>query len=307
MKELYKIYRKKKLKDVIGQESAVSSLSKMIEKDTIPHAILLTGPSGCGKTTLARILSKKVDCGKMDLIENNCADFKGIDTIREIRSAMVSSPISGKSRVWIIDECHKLTNDAQNAFLKLLEDTPSHVYFILCTTEPNRLIKTIRNRCTEISVKSLSDKEIEKLISGVCKKEKIKLSEEVIDKIINVSEGSAIKTLVVLHQIRDIKSKEEQLNAISSSISENQGITIARLLFNTKTKWKEIANVLKTIENDDAESIRWLILGYAKSVLLNGGNLSARAYQVIRVFQDNWYDCKSAGLIAGCYEIISGQ
>ena len=307
MKELYKIYRPKKLKDVIGQESAVSSLSKMIEKDTIPHAILLTGPSGCGKTTLARILSKKVDCGKMDLIENNCADFKGIDTIREIRSAMVSSPISGKSRVWIIDECHKLTNDAQNAFLKLLEDTPSHVYFILCTTEPNRLIKTIRNRCTEISVKSLSDKEIEKLISGVCKKEKIKLSEEVIDKIINVSEGSAIKTLVVLHQIRDIKSKEEQLNAISSSISENQGITIARLLFNTKTKWKEIANVLKTIENDDAESIRWLILGYAKSVLLNGGNLSARAYQVIRVFQDNWYDCKSAGLIAGCYEIISGQ
>jgi DNA polymerase III gamma/tau subunit len=307
MKELYKIYRPKKLKDVIGQESAVSSLSKMIEKDTIPHAILLTGPSGCGKTTLARILSKKVDCGKMDLIENNCADFKGIDTIREIRSAMVSSPISGKSRVWIIDECHKLTNDAQNAFLKLLEDTPSHVYFILCTTEPNRLIKTIRNRCTEISVKSLSDKEIEKLISGVCKKEKIKLSEEVIDKIINVSEGSARKTLVVLHQIRDIKSKEEQLNAISSSISENQGITIARLLFNTKTKWKEIANVLKTIENDDAESIRWLILGYAKSVLLNGGNLSARAYQVIRVFQDNWYDCKSAGLISGCYEIISGQ
>lgn len=307
MKELYKIYRPKKLKDVIGQESAVSSLSKMIEKDTIPHAILLTGPSGCGKTTLARILSKKVDCGKMDLIENNCADFKGIDTIREIRSAMVSSPISGKSRVWIIDECHKLTNDAQNAFLKLLEDTPSHVYFILCTTEPNRLIKTIRTRCTEISVKSLSDKEIEKLISSVCKKEKIKLSEEVIDKIINVSEGSARKTLVVLHQIRDIKSKEEQLNAISSSISENQGITIARLLFNTKTKWKEIANVLKTIENDDAESIRWLILGYAKSVLLNGGNLSARAYQVIRVFQDNWYDCKSAGLIAGCYEIISGQ
>lgn len=307
MKELYKIYRPKKLKDVIGQESAVSSLSKMIEKDTIPHAILLTGPSGCGKTTLARILSKKVDCGKMDLIENNCADFKGIDTIREIRSAMVSSPISGKSRVWIIDECHKLTNDAQNAFLKLLEDTPSHVYFILCTTEPNRLIKTIRTRCTEISVKSLSDKEIEKLISSVCKKEKIKLSEEVIDKIVDVSEGSARKALVVLHQIRDIKSKEEQLNAISSSISENQGITIARLLFNTKTKWKEIADVLKTIENDDAESIRWLILGYAKSVLLNGGNLSARAYQVIRVFQDNWYDCKSAGLIAGCYEIISGQ
>jgi DNA polymerase III gamma/tau subunit len=307
MKELYKIYRPKKLKDVIGQESAVSSLSKMIEKDTIPHAILLTGPSGCGKTTLARILSKKVDCGKMDLIENNCADFKGIDTIREIRSAMVSSPISGKSRVWIIDECHKLTNDAQNAFLKLLEDTPSHVYFILCTTEPNRLIKTIRTRCTEISVKSLSDKEIEKLISSVCKKEKIKLSEEVIDKIVDVSEGSARKALVVLHQIRDIKSKEGQLNAISSSISENQGITIARLLFNTKTKWKEIADVLKTIENDDAESIRWLILGYAKSVLLNGGNLSARAYQVIRVFQDNWYDCKSAGLISGCYEIISGQ
>jgi DNA polymerase III gamma/tau subunit len=307
MKELYKIYRPKKLKDVIGQESAVSSLSKMIEKDTIPHAILLTGPSGCGKTTLARILSKKVDCGKMDLIENNCADFKGIDTIREIRSAMVSSPISGKSRVWIIDECHKLTNDAQNAFLKLLEDTPSHVYFILCTTEPNRLIKTIRTRCTEISVKSLSDKEIEKLISSVCKKEKIKLSEEVIDKIVDVSEGSARKALVVLHQIRDIKSKEGQLNAISSSISENQGITIARLLFNTKTKWKEIADVLKTIENNDAESIRWLILGYAKSVLLNGGNLSARAYQVIRVFQDNWYDCKSAGLISGCYEIISGQ
>jgi len=300
--ELYKKYRPKTLEKVIGQNSAVLSLQKMEKTGGIPHTILFSGPSGCGKTTLARIVSRMVGCSDMDLQEKNCADFKGIDTVREIRNVMSSAPLSGKSRVWIIDEAHKLTNDAQNAFLKILEDTPKHVYFFLCTTEPQKLITTIRTRCTEISVKPLSDTDLEKIIRRVCKLEKAEISDRILEKLIEVSGGSARKALVFLNQIIGLPEEEQEKLLFSST--EALSIELARVLFKKGTRWQEVASLLRKLEKEDPEQIRWIVLGYAKSILLSGGPLAYRAYQVIRVFQDNWYDSKTAGLAVSCYEMI---
>jgi len=306
MKELYKKYRPKTFNKVLGQSSSVKVLQTFIKKNKVPHTLLFTGPSGCGKTTLARILRKELKCGKHDFTELDCADFRGIEMVRNIRSHIHQAPISGECRVWIIDECHKLTNEAQNAFLKILEDTPNHVYFMLATTDPQKLKQTIRTRSTEIVVRSLNNKSILKLLSYICKMEKIRLPEEVADKIAECSNGSARKALVFLNQIAELDDEDDMMGAIKATTAEVQAIIIAKALFNSRTKWIEMAKILKETSNEEPEQIRWMILGYAKTILLSGGKLSSRAYLIIEAFRDHFYDSKWAGLTASCYEIIVG-
>lgn len=303
MEELYKKHRPSRFKHVHGQSAAVSMLEDMVKTGKIPHAILFTGPSGTGKTTLARILKDKLQCGDRDYCEVNSADFSGIDMVRGIRSRMTLSPISGKCRVWLIDESHKLSGDAQTAFLKYLEDTPTHVYFMLCTTDPGKLKKEIHTRCTEIKTCNLSSTDQEKMLKGILEKEGVELGSDVLERIVEVSDGSARKALVILQQIIGLETEEEQLEAIRSSDSKRQAIEIARALLNPKTKWPEMAAILKSVD-EEPESIRHMVLSYMNNVLL-GGKQGDRAYLIITMFSGNWYDCKESGLTAACWEIIS--
>ena len=303
MKELYRKYRPKELNGLIGQDNIVKMLNRMISKKRIPHALLLTGPSGCGKTTVARILRRKLKCGRHDFVERN---YRKIEEIREIRLRMNRAPISGKTRIWLMDEAHQLTGDAQNEFLKMLEDTPNHVYFMLATTDPQKLKSTIRTRCTEIVVRSLGKKSLTKLLTYICKMEKMKLSEEVAEKIIECSNGSARKALVFLNQIAELDDEEDMIEAIKATTAEIQAIAIAKALFNSRTSWNDMTKILKETVNEEPEQIRWMVLGYAKKVLLGGGKLYSRAYLIINAFQDNFYDSKHAGLAAAAYEIIIG-
>jgi len=306
MKELYKKYRPKTFDEVIGLSSSIKVLKSKLKRNALPHTLLFTGPSGCGKTTLARILRRELRCGKHDFTELDCADFRGIEMVRDIRSHLYQAPIGGKCRIWLIDECHRMTGDAQNAFLKMLEDTPNHVYFILATTDPQKLKNTIRTRCTEIVVRSLNRKSMLKLLSYICEMEKMKLPEEVVEKIIECSNGSARKALVLLNQVVELDDEDDMIEAIKATTAEVQAIVIARALHNPRTKWVEMAKILKETSDEEPEQIRWMILGYAKNVLLSGGKYSGRAYLIIEAFRDHFYDSKWAGLIASCYEIIVG-
>ena len=306
MSELYKDHRPKIFKNVIGQKAAVDSLNSLLFGDSFPSTLLFTGPSGCGKTTLARILQKKLDCGPRDFVEVNCADFRGIDMVRDIRGRMSLSPISGAKRIWLIDEAHQLTATAQDAFLKMLEDTPSHVHFFLATTDPQKLKKTIRTRSTEIAVKSLNSADLTELLYMVADKEGKELEEEVAERIVKHSDGSARKALVFLNQVIDLKKVQDQLNAINSSEIEKQGIELARALLDTRSNWKKVAAILKSI-NEDPESLRWMVLGYASNVMLSAGKSTARAFLLVDAFQDNFYDSKRAGLVAACYRVVVGE
>ncbi len=301
--ELYKKHRPKKFEDLIGQTTAVRLLSKKMKSNNLPHTVLLTGPSGCGKTTVARILKQLLKCSKGDYKEINTADHRGIEDIREVNRRMRQAPIDGDCRIWLIDEAHKLTNDAQNAFLKMLEDTPKHVYFILATTHPQKLIKTIRTRSTQIDLKSLSNKDLEKLLLSISEKEKFDLPEDVLEKIIENSNGSARKALVLLDQVIEL-DEEEMIDAIAKVSSEQQGFAVARALHNPKIRWSAMAKILKEVATEEPETIRWIILGYAKSVILSGSGLEVRAYNVIDAFRDHFYDSKHAGLAAACYEVV---
>jgi DNA polymerase-3 subunit gamma/tau len=301
--ELYKKHRPKGLAAVVGQEDTVAALENLLEQERLPHSLLFTGPSGCGKTTLARILRERLECAPNDFYEINCADFRGIDMVREIRRAMSLAPAGGKCRIWLIDECHKLSNDAQNAILKMLEDTPGHVYFFLATTNPSKLLKTIRTRCTDMPVRSLTDKELEALLKKVVRREKKEVPDEVLDQIVQDSLGSARMALVLLDKVIDLEQDKMLEAARAKAAEENESIELCRALIAGRG-WAEVRGILKGLTMPP-EGVRHAVLGYARSVMLNAGGATkvARAYLVVDAFRENFYDSLAAGLAAACYEV----
>jgi DNA polymerase-3 subunit gamma/tau len=300
--EFYIKYRPKLFKQVKGQREAVTTLKGLLKKRSgLPHGLLFTGPSGCGKTTFAYILKDKLQVGDADFNEYDSADFRGIDTIREIRLRWKRSPIGGKKKIYLLDECHQLTSDAQNALLKLLEKAPSYVYFMLATTEPNKLKETIKTRCTEVKVAPLAKQDMQDVIAHVADAEKLDLTQRVVARICEVAEGSARKALVLLNQIAEIGNEKKQLRAILNSDAKIQAIEIARaLLF--KPDWSKLAKILKGVD-EDPERLRHLVLVYCTTILLSNNKRSMpRANLVIEIFRDNFYDSKRAGLVASCYQ-----
>ncbi len=189
---LYRRYRPSTLEQLIGQSEAVTLISKQIENDNLSHAFLFSGPRGVGKTSLARIIASTIGCDPIfDITEIDAASHNKVDDIRELNESInfiASSP--GKRRVFILDEVHMLSNAASNAFLKTLEEPPAHIIFILATTEPDRVIETIKSRTTHIAFKRISNKDIISTLEMIGKKEQIKLDKNVIDNIANYSDGS---------------------------------------------------------------------------------------------------------------------
>ena len=304
--ELYRKYRPTKFSEVLGQDDAIRTLTDLGRRKSIPHAILLSGPSGCGKTTLGRILRKKLGCSDTDFCEMNIGDLRGIDNVRSIASRMHLAPIGGKCRIWLIDEAHKLTSDAQDAFLKLLEDTPSHVYFMLATTDPQKLKRTSLTRCTEIKVKLLNNKTMASLLQQVLGEEGVEISEEVIEKIVDHAEGSARKALVLLNQVIGLEDEEKQLSAVAAGDTKAKAIELARALLNPRSSWSSVVKILKDVD-EEPESLRYMVLGYCSTVLLGGGKMAGRAAKIIERFECNFYDSKKASLILACYDVITGD
>ena len=312
MKEYYKRYRPKTLRGLVGQDGAVASLTSLVNKGSIPHFLLLTGPSGCGKTTIARIMKDLLECGDADFIEKNCADFKGIDTIREIRRHLNLRPISGECRIYLIDEAHKLTPDAQEAFLKMLEDTPSHAYFILATTDPAKLKKTIHTRATEICLGEVKKADLVHVDKRVINKEGLEVDDVVIDEIVDAAEGSPRKALVILQQVGSLEGKDAQIESIrNTTFNKDEAINLARELMATKPSWDRVCEILRAIQDQDPEGVRYLVLGYANSVLIGKrggkaakGPLAAKCFMMIEVFGENFWNSKMPGLAGACYEVV---
>lgn len=287
-------------KDFHGNAETVKSLKSILEREDRPKAMLFTGPSGCGKTTLARIVAKELKCSDHDFTEINISNNRGIDTAREIINGMKFKPMSGRVKIYLLDEVHKSTGDFQNALLKPLEDCPDGVYFILCTTGPEKLLKTLRNRCTTFSVEALPSKRIKRLLSQVCKKEKINVSDEVLTEISENVDGCPRQALVVLDKIRDMP--EEDINEIlkQTEIVEKQVIDLCRGLIKG-SGWNKIAEIVKAIK-EDPEKVRYAILGYMSAVLLNGD--SGRAAMVIEEFSEPFYNSGKPGLVLACYRCM---
>lgn len=307
MDELYKRYRPDAYSDMIGQEEAVRALKQYNKKKNYPHAIAIIGPSGCGKTTLARIIANKLKAlPDVDYCEINAANVRGIDDIRKIEREYNLHPMGGTSRVYCIDEAHQVTKDGQSAMLKMLEDTPKHTYFILCTTEPSKLLKAIMTRCDKIKVNPLTVDQLVTLVKDVVKKEKKKIKDSVATKIAEASDGSARTALVILNQIIDLKNSAEQIASIYTSDMQKQAFDLVKVLLYTPKRWPAVAAVIKEL-NEDPEGLRRLILAIATTEMLKAGRFCGRAKMIIDSFRDNYFDCGKAGLIASAYEVAESS
>jgi DNA polymerase-3 subunit gamma/tau len=207
---LYRQYRPKSLEEVIGQEPITQTLSRAVATDQISHAYLFTGPRGVGKTSVARILAHAInkldytdDSTAIDIIEIDAASNRRIDEIRELREKAYVSPASAKYKVYIIDEVHMLTREAFNALLKLLEEPPRHVVFILATTDAHKLPATIISRTQRYPFRPIQTEDTIKALGNIAKKEKIEIDNQSLKLIAEHSQGSLRDATSLLDQARN--------------------------------------------------------------------------------------------------------
>ena len=220
---LYRKYRPQNFDEIAGQEYVTRAIKNSLSKNRLSHAYLFTGPRGVGKTTIARLIAKGINCLNngisdnpcgvcencteiaqgisMDMIEIDAASNRGIDEIRELKEKINYQPVKGRKRIYIIDEVHMLTKEAFNALLKTLEEPPSHVIFILATTEIDKIPDTVVSRCQRYDFIPIEKESIISLLRGIAVKENIDIDDESLEIIYRKSEGSARDSFSIFEQV----------------------------------------------------------------------------------------------------------
>ena len=261
MKALYRKYRPLHLSEVIGQDKTIEQLQGALTKGKISHAYLFVGPRGCGKTSVARIFAHEInhfdyqlEDSYIDIIEIDAATFTSVDNIRELREKAMIMPTLGKYKVYIIDEVHMLSNSAFNALLKILEEPPEHVIFIMATTNPEKIPATIISRTQIYRFNLAEPKVMQDFLRSVCDKEGIKISDDALKIITERGGGSFRDSLSILNQIGTINLSEKTIEA--SDVSAALGIP----------EHQEIQNLINFYENSDTKKIT-----HTLAALLNYG------------------------------------
>ena len=287
---LYLTYRPSQLDDIVGQKYVVGTLKQASNKDMFAHAYLFSGNHGCGKTSSARILatllncenvSKGVLCGKCracktiplgtssDVKELDGATNRGIDDIKSLIESAQYSPQELKKKVYIIDEVHQLTKEATSALLKILEEPPSYLTFILCTTEIKKILPTILSRCQRFNFNKISSKDIAERLKHIADNEDINVSEDGCLLIGRISRGSMRDAVGYLDQI--------------ATLAQNKQITAQHIeKFFGVINRKAILNIIEAMKSKNLT----LILDQVNDFIMAGVNAKTILTELSQVFRD---------------------
>ena len=312
---LYRKWRPKTFEDVVGQKHVTDTLASEIESGRISHAYLFIGSRGTGKTSCAKIFAKAVNClspvngnpcGKceickeiendsiIDIVEIDAASNNGVENIRSMRDEVVFAPAKCKYRVYIVDEVHMLSIGAFNAFLKVLEEPPKHVIFILATTEIHKIPATIISRCQKFNFYRISENDIIKKINEICKKEKIKIDAQSAKLIAKSADGGMRDALSVLDQCAnscDNNITFEKTSQIIGVTPQNQVEEFAKNIIGGNCS--ECIEIIEKVHNQAMSMVKFCetSLEYFRSIMIdvvnnrNKGVSLSRILQILDVFQ----------------------
>ena len=316
---LYRKWRPRDFDEVRGQDAIVRTLRNQIIYQRIGHAYLFCGTRGTGKTSLAKLFAKAVNCenpengnpcnkcpscqainesASMDVIEIDAASNNGVDNVREIRDQVQYSPVSGKYKVYIIDEVHMLSPGAFNALLKTLEEPPSYVIFILATTEKHKIPITILSRCQKYDFKRISIDIITDHLTALMKKEKIQADKEALTYIARAADGSMRDALSLLDQcISFFLGEKLTYDNVLSVLGTVDTALFRKLLAHILSQETgEVLNIIDDIINDGRELTQFLsdFLWYLRNLLIlkdpraGEDNLEMSSQSIQELREDSW-------------------
>lgn len=260
---LYTKYRPQTLKEVQNQEEVTSVLLASIDSKKPASAYIFTGGRGTGKTSIARAFAKDLGIYEADIFELDAASHSKIEDIRELSEGVASLPFYSSYKMYILDEVHMLSKNAANAFLKLLEEPPAHVIFILATTDPQKLPETILSRCVQFNLKKPTQVQIEKFLDNVLENEGVKLSKNIVSVVAVLGDGSYRDSLSHLQKIVNYPNianlSDQEIFRILNISPISSIITIIKAL-DTKTEndVKEALKIIKDI-NEKGLDVNYLL------------------------------------------------
>lgn len=291
-KALYREYRPQKFSDVLGQDRVVNVLKNQIKSGQISHAYLFAGERGCGKTTCAKIFAKAINClnpkdsspcgecencksieeeTTMDVVEMDAASNRRIDDIRNLKETVVYPPNNLKYKVYIIDEAHMITREAFNALLKIMEEPPSHLVFILATTEIEKIPKTILSRVQKFEFNKIGREDIIKQIDIILSDRNISMQVEAKDLIVKKAKGAMRDALSILDQVLSIEKEDFSLKDVENILGLVDFDSLDKLVDNIISyNQKESLDLLFYLrENDkDDEDILDGLVGYFRDIMV---------------------------------------
>lgn len=264
--DLHVKYRPQVFNEVLGQDHIINSLENLFKINKMPHSFLLTGNSGVGKTTVARIIASELGCEPSNVVEIDAATHTGVDSMRLLCESLQYAG-SGRSpiKVAIVDEAHMISKQGSNKLLKMVEEPPSHVYFVFATTEKSKIINTIQTRCHVYNFKDVSRNDLFDLLDYVCGKEEIDLENNSLDLIVRESFGSPRRALVYLSECRACKNKKEVAEILESAQDSDTIIELCHLLISPGLNWKKATKILKSLRDKNPESVRISVFNYCNS------------------------------------------